>query len=494
MIESIKIRNFRGIKEGQIDEFRKINLLVGPNNSGKSALLEAIYLACTNSREAGLVVDGYGSTSFSATITDADLLGDYPMQRILTKHNYNTNLKKLSDLEIGLIKVQQENPNATLQKFDISPIGKFSKDNEVSIATFGLKLEADVSVDQQRITELIKKRELFETERKEIEKKLSDAPDQTERSLEDEEMVREYEGKISNIVKELSSIDSKIGSIKYELDERQEHTKSLINELIGQSVDNFEKSRLIYCWHPQLSYNYKADSAWVVKGVIPNAQNTILYDISKVTGHIPIEVFQKHFIEKPNLLRNIAKSFNNIFELGKDTTIQFLPAPENHSLLQGWVAPEDQQPIPIDGYGDGARSAFKLLVALHILASSVSEESPGILIWEEPELFQNPQTLEKLLKEVVSVTINKDIQIFIASHSLESIAHFTDFAVTNSIPSDTLMAFRLNLSNGVLSYSWFENNNLVAWLESGIDPRLWKNFLLPLQFSFRESGNYDNRD
>ena len=43
MIESIHIKNFRGIQDGKIDRFSKINLLVGPNNSGKSAVLETIY-------------------------------------------------------------------------------------------------------------------------------------------------------------------------------------------------------------------------------------------------------------------------------------------------------------------------------------------------------------------------------------------------------------------------------------------------------------------
>ena len=51
MIESIHLKNFRGIRSGKIDGFKKINLLVGPNNSRKSAVLEAIYLACTAERE-----------------------------------------------------------------------------------------------------------------------------------------------------------------------------------------------------------------------------------------------------------------------------------------------------------------------------------------------------------------------------------------------------------------------------------------------------------
>ena len=44
MISSIKIEAFRGVKEGQLDGLGPINILVGPNNSGKSTCLEAVAL------------------------------------------------------------------------------------------------------------------------------------------------------------------------------------------------------------------------------------------------------------------------------------------------------------------------------------------------------------------------------------------------------------------------------------------------------------------
>ncbi len=45
MIESIEIKNFRCFKDTKIAKFGLVNLLGGLNNSGKTALLEAIYLA-----------------------------------------------------------------------------------------------------------------------------------------------------------------------------------------------------------------------------------------------------------------------------------------------------------------------------------------------------------------------------------------------------------------------------------------------------------------
>ena len=44
MLEELKIRNYRIFKELKIDQLRRINLIAGSNNSGKTSLLEAIFL------------------------------------------------------------------------------------------------------------------------------------------------------------------------------------------------------------------------------------------------------------------------------------------------------------------------------------------------------------------------------------------------------------------------------------------------------------------
>ena len=44
MIKDIKINNFRSINKADIEGFRRVNLLFGKNNCGKSTLLESIFL------------------------------------------------------------------------------------------------------------------------------------------------------------------------------------------------------------------------------------------------------------------------------------------------------------------------------------------------------------------------------------------------------------------------------------------------------------------
>src|SRR5579885_579528 len=45
MVDSVTISNFRSFREATIEDLRRVNVLVGENGSGKTALLEAIFLA-----------------------------------------------------------------------------------------------------------------------------------------------------------------------------------------------------------------------------------------------------------------------------------------------------------------------------------------------------------------------------------------------------------------------------------------------------------------
>ncbi len=45
MFKSLRIARFRGIKEGEVPDLRQVSLFVGPNNSGKSTILDALLLA-----------------------------------------------------------------------------------------------------------------------------------------------------------------------------------------------------------------------------------------------------------------------------------------------------------------------------------------------------------------------------------------------------------------------------------------------------------------
>lgn len=59
MIKSLVIKNFRGFRDVAIDGLRRVNVVVGENSSGKTALLEAIFLAAGASPELAMRVRGW---------------------------------------------------------------------------------------------------------------------------------------------------------------------------------------------------------------------------------------------------------------------------------------------------------------------------------------------------------------------------------------------------------------------------------------------------
>ncbi len=68
MIESAELNNFRGFRHVQLSNLARINIVVGDNGSGKTALLEALFLASAASPEVALRFRGWrGVDSPSAT-------------------------------------------------------------------------------------------------------------------------------------------------------------------------------------------------------------------------------------------------------------------------------------------------------------------------------------------------------------------------------------------------------------------------------------------
>jgi len=60
MLRKVEIENFRGIKYCLVDDLRLVNVFIGPNNSGKSTLLDAVYWGLREpiSESTGLILKG----------------------------------------------------------------------------------------------------------------------------------------------------------------------------------------------------------------------------------------------------------------------------------------------------------------------------------------------------------------------------------------------------------------------------------------------------
>lgn len=109
MIRSLSIKNFRVFKDVSVDQCRRINILVGENGSGKTALLEALFLAAGASPELAMRTRawrGVESDRLTGTLDDihralfADLF-----------HNFQTRNSAI----ISLKGIGQENRSVTVK-------------------------------------------------------------------------------------------------------------------------------------------------------------------------------------------------------------------------------------------------------------------------------------------------------------------------------------------------------------------------------------------
>ena len=73
MIEKLVTHHFRGIKEGVLENFGKVNLLIGLNNSGKTSILETLYLVGLSGRPCEL--NAFIGSFPDTTLDTFDFLG-----------------------------------------------------------------------------------------------------------------------------------------------------------------------------------------------------------------------------------------------------------------------------------------------------------------------------------------------------------------------------------------------------------------------------------
>lgn len=117
-------------------------------------------------------------------------------------------------------------------------------------------------------------------------------------------------------------------------------------------------------------------------------------------------------ILEPRLDKRIVKELNDIFGM-KVEAMGFIPASPTAATYRLSIA-EQERSLHIDELGDGAKYATTILSLCLLLENSA-------LLVEEIESHQHPGALQKFLLSIVKIAHEKNVQLFITTHSLEVI-------------------------------------------------------------------------
>ncbi|RME04550.1 MAG: ATP-binding protein, partial [Bacteroidetes bacterium] len=223
-------------------------------------------------------------------------------------------------------------------------------------------------------------------------------------------------------------------------------------------------------------------AVWALFGTLPKAEYTVLFDFHAAHKPFSAKFAQKAYQEIPGWEEKITRHLVEVFPALQGAKASIRPVGQEN--WTGFIEWPGKTPISIEYFGDGARHVLKVLAVLTAMAERVDENHPGLFLWEDPELFMHPASLQRLLQQVMQLVEEKPIQVFLSSQSLETVALLTHYFHKKAINgSEELRAFRLNLEGGNLYAATFHFENLVTWLDQGMDPRFLG--VVDLPFSYR---------
>lgn len=392
IIEDIEIQAYKGIEEISFP-CNSINIIVGPNNTGKSSILESIWLAVSSINN---FTDSLGN-EFEDLIGKEDSLEYLDDFKYLIFEGKNESKIKLRFSENNNVELNLK----YCEKGYLEEISDFFRnfllslnDSDLSPWAYEIFGSRERDIDY-RLRELQRIGRLYK-------------PDESKE-------------KFDLLVKELSDIvDSKKEKIR--------------NELIS-SKKLFAISRV----NEKLTAIYLLTK--IYEGQIFSQYNDVNDVNSGPVKNIPLLISSPNIAADVSVLHDKLLSGNKIQEVIK-TLKKKIPYFEdirkkNDALVV--LLNNVTEPLPFAFMGDG----FKALLKLTFMAPLVEN---GIVLFEEPEVSMHPGYLDILADELVSSS--EASQFFVSTHSLEFIDYLLEIAEKRN-KIDNINIIKLHrLSNG----------------------------------------------
>ncbi len=443
MIERLVVHRFRGIKEGVLQDLGNINVLIGPNNSGKTAILEMLYLSGVNGRAAQLILEDIPPATkdeepiFNATVPiKNDFLAYNPLPRLRKRHGHEA--------------PWYENPAVPTREGGIA-VNLESLAKKSTLKGFRLGAPQEEWGDK--------------------------------RSLKFDE-------------KDIADV------VSFSLNKQKNIPNVLVPFSFAAQNILSEESRWNYIWENIWVYQREQKefidhfACWAETGTTPDPERVLLFDFHAANDHFSTDFANKVKNEiKGSWEKKIAEKLRRVFPLGEDAEVEIDDAPRKQPGKSGYILLPEMTRLPVDMFGDGMRHSFKVLASLVALAEFVDDEHPGLFLWEDPELFMHPEALMRLIKEIMLLIKNRPIQVFISTQSLEIVMLLTHhFRESFSEIQSEYRVIRTKIESGRLYTATYHYEYILAWLEQGRDPRSWREANLPFAYRFKLLDDYSAED
>lgn len=370
IIKDVKINNYKGLEEVQFP-CGSVNILVGPNNTGKSSILESIFM------------------SISSLSRFEDILETrvYDIFKLDARKNMKYLINRVS--EKSTIELQLHDKKITLNLLYVK--SGYPQDVADIFLNFMNKTSIRDTIDST-----------YQYSRKMVRPVISD-------------LVREIRV-LENTLKRadgLNDIESK---------KEVENVIKLMSERVNSAIEEYRNEMI------------ESNKLFLISKLNNNVVSTYLITRNYI-GEIPISTHKKDSIEytvpiiigSPKLDYDISILHKKLASVRKlknvlDTIRNRIPYFEDFREVEGeYLVFLDtlEKPIPLSFMGDG----FKALLKLLFMTSLVKN---GIVLFEEPETSMHPNYMDILAKEII--LNSNDTQFFISTHSSELIERILEKA------------------------------------------------------------------
>lgn len=372
IIKDIKITNYKGLEEVQFP-CGSVNILVGPNNTGKTSILESIFMSVSSLSHFEDVLE---TRLFDIFNTDARKNMKYFINQGNEKSTIELTLLD-NKIILDLLYVESGYPQEVAENFL-----NFMNKNSIR-DTLDSNYQYSRKTVRPAISELIKEIKFLES------------------ALQGEDSLKNREPRKLEVEKMLKLMSERLNSAIEEYRTGMIKSKKLI---LTSKLNNTLRATYVRM------DDYVGEIP-IVTGYV--GDNPIVFDkIASIDYNIPIIMgTPKIDYDMSTLHKKLVKTrkIRTVLETLKNR----IPYFEDIREVEGdyFVSLENlKESIPLSFMGDG----FKALLKLSFMASLVKN---GIVLFEEPETSMHPSYMDILAREII---INSsDAQFFISTHSSE---------------------------------------------------------------------------